>query len=78
MAKPKNNTVHLETIELNAMVLDLLKTLNQEDLWVCIRLIHDRKSFNELCGLEVFKTHPNAVAIYRTIIYLNDIDHGRF
>lgn len=60
-----------EVIQLNAVMVDLLRTLNNEELKVCIDLMWEQPSIEELLDDTRHELHHPACAVYRTIMAYN-------
>ncbi len=66
----QNSKLH-ESVELNAITLELLKTLSPGDLKTCIDLLYEQPNNEELFDDVRYESNPASCAIYRAIMALN-------
>lgn len=65
------NTKKHEPVELNAITLELLKILSPKDLKICIELLYEQPTTDELFDDIRYESNHSACAVYRAIMALN-------
>ncbi len=66
----QNTHIH-QSVELNAITLELLKTLSPADLKTCIDLLYEQPTNEELFDDVRYESNHSSCAIYRAIMALN-------